>query len=108
MRSAPFTVDRRWAIRMVVRPAISRSSAAWTWASLSVSSALVASSSSRIGASFRKARAMAMRWRWPPDSRAPASPTQGVVALGQGRDEVVRRRLRAAASISSSEASGRA
>ena len=56
--------------------AYARPSAAWTWASLSVSSALVASSSSRIGASFRKARAMAMRWRWPPDSRAPASPTR--------------------------------
>ena len=32
---------------------------------------------------------MAMRWRWPPDSRAPPSPTQGVVAVGQGGDEVV-------------------
>ena len=63
-------------MRMVVRPAISRSSAACTCASLSVSSALVASSSSRIGAFFRKARAMAMRWRWPPESRAPASPTR--------------------------------
>ena len=41
----------------------------------SLSSAQVASSSSRIGASRRKARAMASRWRWPPDSFTPRSPT---------------------------------
>jgi hypothetical protein len=39
------------------------------------SSALVASSRMRIGASRRKARAMAMRWRWPPESWSPRSPT---------------------------------
>ena len=54
---------------------ISRSSAWRIASSDSLSSEDVASSSSRSGASFRKARAMAMRWRWPPDSRAPRSPT---------------------------------
>ncbi len=60
----------------VARPAISRFSAACTWASLWLSKALVASSSSRIGASFRKARAMEILWRWPPDSDMPPSPTR--------------------------------
>ena len=35
----------------------------------------VASSSTRIGASLRITRAIAMRWRWPPDSFTPRSPT---------------------------------
>ena len=43
-------------------------------ASVSTSSALVASSRIRIGASLRMARAMARRWRSPPDSEAPRSP----------------------------------
>ncbi len=59
----------------VVRPSISRSRASCTARSLSASSALVASSRSRIGASFRIARAMAIRWRCPPDSVTPRSPT---------------------------------
>ena len=40
----------------------------------SLSSAEVASSRIRIGAFFRMARAMAMRWRSPPESRRPRSP----------------------------------
>ena len=44
-------------------------------ASTSLSSALVASSSSRMGASFSITRAIAMRWRWPPESFTPRSPT---------------------------------
>ena len=38
------------------------------------SAALVASSRMRMGASFKMARAMAMRWRWPPDTRLPSDP----------------------------------
>ena len=53
---------------------ISRSSACWITASFSASTEDSASSSTRIGASRSSARAMAMRWRWPPDSRAPRSP----------------------------------
>ena len=59
----------------VVRSCISRASAVWTSVSLSASSEEVASSSSSSGAPFRIARAMAMRWRWPPDSVTPRSPT---------------------------------
>ena len=53
---------------------INSSSAACTARSDSVSSALVASSSTRMGAFLRTARAMAMRWRWPPESDTPFSP----------------------------------
>ena len=35
------------------------------------------------------ARAMAMRWRWPPERLAPRSSIDGVVALRQLRDELV-------------------
>ena len=59
----------------VVRPRMSRAIAAWTRRSDSESSALVASSRSRIGASLRKARASAMRWRSPPERRSPPWPT---------------------------------
>ena len=41
----------------------------------SVSNAEVASSKIKIGAFFKIARAMAIRWRWPPDSKTPFSPT---------------------------------
>ena len=51
------------------------SSAAWTEASLSVSSADVASSSSRIFGFRTRARAIAMRCFCPPLSCAPRSPT---------------------------------
>ena len=60
---------------MTVRPLISPSSCSWIAASTSESSAEVASSSTRIGASLRITRASAMRWRWPPDSLTPRSPT---------------------------------
>ena len=89
-------------------PASAASSAACTSVSLSASSEEVASSSSRIGASRRMARAMAMRWRWPPDSVTPRSPTRRLVALRQRADELGRRRrCSAARSISASLASGR-
>jgi hypothetical protein len=59
----------------VVRPVISRSMPSTMRASVSLSMALVGSSRIRIGASLRKARAMAIRWRSPPDSLVPRSPT---------------------------------
>ena len=66
--------DRRQPVRDDDRrPAlISRSSASWTSRSDSLSRALVASSSSRIGGSLRIARAIAIRCRCPPESRVPA------------------------------------
>src|SRR3990167_7240521 len=83
IRSAPRMVDSRWAITTVVRPTISSSMAAWTWRSVSTSRDEVASSSTRIGASARKARAMAA------GQLHAAFAHQSVVAPGQGRDEVV-------------------
>ena len=68
-------VERRWAITNTVRPFITRASASWISASVSESSELVASSSIMTGASLRIARAMAMRWRSPPDRRVPRAPT---------------------------------
>ena len=59
----------------VVRPAISAFSAFCTRASVAASSALVASSRISTGGSFSKARAIARRWRWPPESELPRSPT---------------------------------
>ena len=78
---------------MVVRSTIKAFSAARTCSSLRVSRCEVASSSTRIGASFRKARAIAMRWRWPPESWTPRSPDARLQALGQARDELRQRRL---------------
>ncbi len=58
----------------VVRPFITSSSAALTLASVTASSAEVASSRIRIGGSFNSARAIDSRWRSPPDSMRPRSP----------------------------------
>ena len=88
-RSSARTVDSRWAMTIVVRPTISRSIACWISTSDSESRLEVASSRIRIGASARKARAMATRWRSPPESLTPRSPTMRLVALGQRLDEVV-------------------
>ena len=43
----------------------------------------------RMAGSRRRARAIAMRWRWPPESLTPALAHLGVVALGQELDEFV-------------------
>ena len=75
MRSKLRRVESRWAMAITVRFCISRSSAWRIISSDSPSSDDVASSSSRIGVSFSSARAMAMRWRWPAESRVPRSPT---------------------------------
>src|SRR2546421_12655848 len=75
IRSQDSTVARRCAITSVVRWRINSSSAVCTSASLAASSAEVASSRSNNGASRRIARAIAMRWRWPPDSFTPRSPS---------------------------------
>ena len=68
-------VESRCAIAITVLPFISSSRLDWIAASTSESSAEVASSSTRIGAFFRITRAIATRWRWPPDSFTPRSPT---------------------------------
>ncbi len=75
MRSASITEDRRWETAIVVLASDSRFSAIRTLPSVFWSSALVASSRRTIGAGRRKARAMAMRCFWPPESCAPFGPT---------------------------------
>ncbi len=67
---------------------MSLSIAAWMSRSDSVSSALVASSKIRMGGSLRRARAIAIRWRSPPESSTPRH--HRVVTLRHPRDEVVR------------------
>ena len=68
-------VDRRCAMMSVVRFFASSSNACWIFDSVSVSSALVASSRMRMGGFLRKIRAMAMRCFCPPESSVPRSPT---------------------------------
>ena len=68
-------VDSRCAMTSVVRPSDSSSSDAWMARSLSLSSALVASSRMRMRGLRKNTRAMAIRCFCPPDSRAPRSPT---------------------------------
>ena len=76
--SFAYREDTPWVLRdidLVVRPASSRSIAASISRSLSVSRLLVASSRISTAGSFSSARAMAIRWRWPPESFTPRSPT---------------------------------
>jgi hypothetical protein len=68
-------VDRRWAIVIVVRPLDTLSKAACTIFSLRTSMELVASSRIRMLGCLTILRAIARRWRWPPLSLIPASPT---------------------------------
>mmetsp|Transcript_6477 Transcript_6477/g.16079 ORF Transcript_6477/g.16079 Transcript_6477/m.16079 type:complete len:244 (-) Transcript_6477:1980-2711(-) len=76
MMSACRIVDRRWAMIMEVLPASTVLSAPCTAFSLSVSNALVASSSSMIEGFFIAARAMAILCFCPPDSCTPLSPAR--------------------------------
>merc|ERR1719424_2017407 len=83
--SALRMVESRCAITSVVRPpaASSSSSAACTMAPLSLSSAEVASSRTRMAGSRTRARAMASRCFCPPESCTPFSPTS--VAYWSGK-----------------------
>ena len=64
MRDHEHGAPRHEALERALHPCLGR-----------VSSADVASSRISIGASLRKARAIASRWRSPPEKRAPRSPT---------------------------------
>mmetsp|Transcript_75850 Transcript_75850/g.120175 ORF Transcript_75850/g.120175 Transcript_75850/m.120175 type:complete len:102 (+) Transcript_75850:433-738(+) len=68
-------VERRCAIAMEVRSCFAASKALCTRRSLWESSALVASSRSKMGGFRTKARQMATRCFCPPDKRAPRGPT---------------------------------
>jgi hypothetical protein len=74
MRSACSMVDRRWAMTSVVRPASAARARPARRVRSRLSSAEVASSRIRTGASLYIARAIARRWRWPPDSWLPLWP----------------------------------
>ena len=69
------TEVRRWVDQIMVRPSATFSSVRLIAASVVWSSAEVASSSSSTDGLRMMARAIAMRWRWPPDSVSPRSPT---------------------------------
>ncbi len=75
IRSICLKVERRCAIAMTVLCVITLSSANCMACSLSLSSDDVASSSMRIGASFKIARAIPIRCFCPPDNFTPRSPT---------------------------------
>ena len=87
-------VESRCAITKVVRPFITSSSAALTLASVTASSALVASSRIRIGGSFSSARAIDSRCRSPPESMRPRSPAWVSNFLLAALDEFERLRAR--------------
>ena len=73
--SASAIVERRWAITNVVRPAIASARASLMLCSVEASTEEVASSRISTRGSATSARAIASRWRWPPDSVRPRSPT---------------------------------
>ena len=75
IRSARARLERRCATSRVVRPAVSARSVSWMAASVEVSTADVASSSTSTRGSVSTALASAIRWRCPPDSVSPRSPT---------------------------------
>mmetsp|Transcript_84427 Transcript_84427/g.123505 ORF Transcript_84427/g.123505 Transcript_84427/m.123505 type:complete len:175 (-) Transcript_84427:654-1178(-) len=106
--SALRIVDRRCAMTMVVRLCVTRrlSSAACTMRSLSVSSALVASSSSNTDGFLIMARAIAMRCFCPPDSCPPFSPTSVSKLAGNSWMNPKAFDILAAATTSSLEAPG--
>jgi hypothetical protein len=64
---------RSWVMLMQVLPDMRRSSASRTFSSLSTSSPVIGSSRIKMGALRTRQRAMARRWRWPPESVAPRS-----------------------------------
>jgi hypothetical protein len=74
MSSASAIVESRCAITNVVRSAITSRSAVLIACSVEASTDEVASSRIRIRGSLSSARAIAIRWRWPPDSVRPRSP----------------------------------
>ena len=76
MSSASAIVDSRWAITNVVRPSMTSRSAVLISRSVVASTDEVASSRISTRGSARKARAIAIRWRCPPDSVRPRSPTR--------------------------------
>ena len=76
----------------VVRPAIASSSASLISRSVEESTEEVASSRISTRGSASSARAIARRWRWPPERLRPRSPTRVWKPWGRRVDELVRLR----------------
>ena len=72
--SASAIVERRWAMITVVRSRIASRRPSRICASVVASTDAVASSRIRMRGSTTSARAIATRWRWPPESVIPRSP----------------------------------
>ncbi len=90
----------RWVIRSTVRPSAAESMSPTTRSAVSGSRCAVGSSRTRTGASARSARASAIRWRWPPESSLPSSPTSVSRPSGSEATHVPERARRSASSIS--------
>src|SRR5216683_238629 len=101
-------VERRCAITNVVRPRRRVRKPSWMAASLSESRLEVASSRIRIRGSARIARAIETRWRSPPESFTPRSPTSVSYPCSNRRTKSSQWAMRPAASISCPVAWGRA
>ena len=107
-RSARLMVESRWAMMSVVRPSMSVRSASWICCSICTSIAEVASSSTSIGGLTSSVRAIASRWRCPPESVKPRSPPRcrsprGAPTRTRGR----RRQPRRPGSLRTSRRGGR-
>ena len=107
MRWASCSVERRWATTIVVRPAMTSRSVAWICSSVRVSTDEVASSRISTVGSVTSARAIATRWRCPPESVRPRSPTTVSYPSGNAVMKSWAPAARAAASTSARVASGR-
>ena len=106
--SAPTMVESRCAITSVVRFFDTRSSASWISRSVWLSSAEVASSSSRIGGAFEDGARDRDALLLAAGKLQAALADLGLVALGRDADEIVDlRQSRAASSTSASVASQR-
>ena len=92
---------------IVVRLSATRSSVSWIACSVRLSSALVASSSTRIGGFLTKVRAIATRCFSPPESLRPRSPTVDSYLSGRMAMNWSIAAPRAAASISACDAPSR-
>ena len=61
---------------MIARSRVTSASASWIWRSVAASTAAVESSKTMTLEVGRTLRAIARRWRWPPERETPRSPTR--------------------------------
>ena len=74
-RRSPRSPARRWVISNVARSRVLANSSATIASAVAMSRCSPGSSRISTGKSASSARAIARRWRWPPDMRAPRSPS---------------------------------